>query len=211
MGCSAARCPSMAKSFAIALVVVACAGALACGSAPRRTPAVSPSARSIATARTAPARLRADSDGDGDSRAGRVYDRDDAVLSRFGRPARPHDRRAIFALLADYRRAALAGDGTTACRLLYAPLARGLRQDEGARGYGPRFAQGLTTCPAIMSALFAHSPEEAASATVRAVRVGGSRAVVLLSFKSEPAGFIEARRQGSSSWKIDQFGYGRLP
>lgn len=150
-----------------------------------------------------------DGDGDGPSVGGR--DEDDKTIAGSGHPASAADRRAVATLIERYSRFARMNDGAGACGLMYRPLAAALPADEGARGYGPAFAQGLKTCPAIVSALFEHSREEMAS-PIKAgeIRMRGDRALVLLRSPRLPSAYTEVKREGKD-WKIDRYVFGQFP
>jgi hypothetical protein len=153
-----------------------------------------------------------DSDGDGDGGPIGRPDSDDHVIAYFGHPARAADRREITSLIGAYYATAAADNGAQACGLTYRILARAIPEDEGAKGYGPAYAQGLTTCPAIMTRTFKQF-HSLLSAPVRvtSVRVQGGRAVVLIVSKTMLSGsYMEARREGRI-WKIDRYFSGRLP
>jgi hypothetical protein len=155
--------------------------------------------------------VKNDGDGDGDGAARGHFDKDDSIILRLNHRARAGDRRAIASLFDRYYALAAADDGADACRLMYPVLVRSLPEDEARRGYGPRFEQGLTTCPAIMSALFKHSHGEfSAPVKVVAVHVKGDRAIVLIDSSAMPLRVMEAERQGKS-WKIDRFAPAALP
>jgi hypothetical protein len=187
-------------------------GTFSCGETHKQTRTIVKAATNAAVAKKA--LVANDSDGDADGSGGPTGrpDSDDHVIAYFGHPARAADRREITSLIAAYYATAVADNGARACELTYRVLARAIPEDEGARTYGPSFAQGQTTCPAIMTRTFKHFHSMlSAPVRVTAIRVQGGRAVVLIASKTLLSGsYMEARREGGV-WKIDRYFAGRLP
>jgi hypothetical protein len=142
-------------------------------------------------------------DEDADSQGKTAYfDCDDGPVRSFGHAADASEAQAIATLVGRYYAAAATGNGVSACALLYYIVAESLPEDYG-RPPGPLYLKGADTCPALMSRVFAHFHAQLSSPpTVTAVRVDGDRAYALLGWKSLPAGFIEARREGRV-WKLN--------
>lgn len=131
------------------------------------------------------------------------YDRDDASTRTYGHAAGTADRRAITALVGRYYAAAAAGDGATACSLIYSTFARAIPEDYGHNSAGPAYLRAAKTCPAIMSLLFKHFHGQLAGAfRVTGVRVGDARAFALTGSATGPASLVEVRRE-QGAWKID--------
>ena len=178
----------------VALVAVSfMLGADACGTASKQPPR-DPAVTSVA------GQPLGDEDADSQNRAG-YFDADDGPVRYFGHAASAGDARAITTLVRSYYAAAAAGDGARACALLYYLVAESLPEDYG-RPPGPLYLKGADSCPQLMSRVFAHFHAQLASPPrITAVRVSGERADALLGWKTLPAGFLEARREGDA-WKL---------
>lgn len=143
-------------------------------------------------------------DGDGDLDGGRGhYDADDQSFRAFGHVASASDRRAITALVKRYYTIAAAGDGTDACALIYAPLARGYPEELGE--LGARYLHGLKSCSAILSRMF--EPNRALLAAYRsrldinAVRVSNGIGFAFLTFRGRPTRKMEVIKE-RGKWKM---------
>jgi hypothetical protein len=145
----------------------------------------------------------ADSDRDNDSptrESGNYHDRDDGDVLNYGHAAGARDARAITTFLERYYAAAVAGDGATACSMIYPALARSVAEDYGR--YGPLYLRGGKTCAAVMALLFEHYHGELAGGiTVTGVRVKGEEAYALLGSTTKPASYAILVR-GGGAWKM---------
>lgn len=129
-------------------------------------------------------------------------DSDDGSVVAYGHAAGAVDRRAITVLVQRYYAAAAAGNGATACALIYSIFAESIPEDYG-QGPGPPYSRGKT-CAVVMSKMFEHFHSQMSGAVVvTGVRVNGHQARALLGSSTEPAGFISAKRE-RGVWKIDQ-------
>jgi hypothetical protein len=130
------------------------------------------------------------------------YDKDDGVVRTFGGQASPAEKRAITAVAVRYQAAAAAGDGATACSLIYPVFADAIAEDYG-RAPGPSYLRGGKTCAAVMSLLFKHDHIELVGAIkVTGVLVNGNRAYVLLGSATMHASYFMLRRE-AGAWKVD--------
>lgn len=124
------------------------------------------------------------------------------VVTGFGRPADAADRSEIAALVERYYAAAAAEQGTKACGMLFFALAESVAEEYG-RAPGPLYLNGAETCQAVLSRLFAHFHAQLRRRpAVALVRVSGDRARALLRWRTLPAGYVEARREGAT-WKLE--------
>jgi hypothetical protein len=168
-------------------IVLAGVGATSCG--------VSESARS-----TPPL---PDSDGPNDNPS--KPEEDDNGTRYFGREADAAETLAVAGLVKRYYAAGAAGDGATACSLIYSVIARSVPEEYG-RPPGPPALRG-NTCAAVMSKLFKQRHglllADLAKLSVADLRVGGERAVALLSFGRGRERYIPVRRE-RRVWKIDE-------
>jgi hypothetical protein len=142
--------------------------------------------------------LKGDPDSDSDTYPGEPDDEHEL----FGRPAHAGDARAVAALVRRYYAAASRGDGATACRLVYLPVAESLLEE-----YGPQLGLSAPTCASVVAALFRRmhkrlSAENAALRTV-AVRVRLNRGAVRLGFgRAEPPRYMLVHRE-RGAWKME--------
>jgi hypothetical protein len=147
-----------------------------------------------------------DSDADRDGYVGRLYDRDDAWAFHYGRPATAPTERVVTSLVLRYYAAASAGDGASACPLVYSLIAENLAEERG-HVLGP---SGLpsATCAQVLSGLFREQHRRLArvAAVIRVVgvRVGGALALALLNTGDEPLRHIWLHREGGA-WKVKEF------
>jgi hypothetical protein len=181
-------------------------GVGACGDAGKRTGSASGSSSSavaaatVATTRVQP-RLPTDSDEDNDNPGGSRYDADDSPVLRFGRAASAAQGRAIASLVRRYYAAGAAGDGASACSLLYPLLAESVveeySQSPGLRG---------KTCAEVLSKLFKRRHQELAGDVAAlkptVVRVGGDHGLALVRFGGTRERRVLLRRE-RGAWKMD--------
>lgn len=182
-------------------------GVGACGDAGKRTGSVSGSSSSagaaattVATARAQP-RLPTDSDEDNDNPGGSRYDADDSPVLRFGHAASAAQERAIASLVKRYYAAGAAGDGASACSLLYPLLAESVveeyAQSPGLRG---------KTCAEVLSKLFKRRHRELAGDVAAlkptVVRVSGDHGLALVRFGATRERRLLLRRE-RGAWKMD--------
>jgi hypothetical protein len=132
-------------------------------------------------------------------------DGDDGAVRYFGHEASVSDREAITTLVQHYYAAVAARDGVRACSLIHYILAESVPEDYG-RPPGPLYLRGVTSCGALLSLVFKrfHAQLEKPP-RVTGVRVNGSGrlAYALLDWRTLPAGYMEARREGGR-WKINR-------
>lgn len=125
-------------------------------------------------------------------------------LVRSGRPASEPDRRSIVALLRRYYAAALAGNGTRGCSLLYSPLAESVPSTYGSGPAGLPYAHG-STCEAVMRRLFEHFHVRLAAETpklaVRRVLLDEHHGVAVVAFGALPERQIPVIREGRA-WRV---------
>lgn len=128
------------------------------------------------------------------------YDYDDQEVLRFGHQASPAEARELSTVVERYFTAVGAGDGKTACSLLYVTLADAVPEDYGA-GAGPAYARGKT-CAAVMSKLFTKAGKGVPRGiSIVGVRVEGKTAHVMLN-STTAAMFMPLRRE-HGRWKIE--------
>lgn len=122
----------------------------------------------------------------------------------YGHAASAADRRAVTALVERYFAAAAAGDGATACPLIYSLFAEEIPELYGEPP-GPPALRG-STCAVVMSKLFKqrHRQMVADHATLEVtdVRVKGRRAHALLRFETGARDLL-VHREGRV-WKVDE-------
>lgn len=124
------------------------------------------------------------------------------VIAEFGRPADALDRSEIAALVSGYYAAAGAEQGAKACGMLFFAVAESLAEKYG-RAPGPLYLNGAKTCQAVLTRVFEHFHAQLSMRpTVTLVHVSGNRARALLAWKALPAGYVEARREGTA-WKLE--------
>jgi hypothetical protein len=179
-------------------------GVGACGDAGKGTDSASGSpssaAATVATTRAEP-RLPTDSDEDNDNPGGSRYDADDSPVLRFGQAANHAEERAIASLVRRYYAAGAAGDGASACSLLYPLLAESVAE-EYAQSLGLRGK----TCAQVLSKLFKRRHRElagdVAALALTVVRVGGDRGLALVRFGATRERRVLLRRE-RGAWKMD--------
>lgn len=146
-----------------------------------------------------------DRDGDSDSSRSGYFDADDNSVRRFGHAAPTSDRRAVVALVRRYFKAANDGNGVAACSMMTPPVSSSVAGDLGGAA-GPRYASG-TTCPAVMSKVFAHYHRQLSAHSRRLlgasdVRLSGNEGIVVLMFKALPGRRIGVARV-NGTWLVN--------
>jgi hypothetical protein len=178
----------MKSLLALLTIVLLGAGIAACGGSSAAT------TRSSSSASASPKR---DRDNDADKND------DDAHVLYYGFAASGAERQAITTLVKHYYAAGAAADGAKACTLLMPFVAESV-----AENYGHTPALRGKTCAVVMSKLFAQHGKTLAgeNATLKfvAVRVEGTKALVVLSFSTLPEVRQIAARKDGASWKILQ-------
>jgi hypothetical protein len=176
-------------------------GLSACGNAGKRTGSASVSSSSAAATTPAQSHLPTDSDNDNDNPGNSRYDSDDSPVLYFGHAASAMDGRAIAGLVKRYYAAGAAGDGATACSLIYSLLAESVAEE-----YAQSPALRGKTCVKVMSKLFKQRHRELAGdiagLKLTRVRVGGDRGLALLRFGSTRERRVLVRRE-RGAWKMD--------
>jgi hypothetical protein len=133
----------------------------------------------------------------------RYHDKDDDSIVASDHAASAAEKRAITALVKRYYTVAAAGDGATACSMIYSTLVEAIPEDYG-QAPGPVYLRGGKTCQAVMSLLFRHFHSQLTGAIeVTGVRVKGNHALALLGSKTVPASMINMERE-RGAWKIDE-------
>jgi hypothetical protein len=133
----------------------------------------------------------------------RYHDKDDGAVVNRGHAADAADRRAVTEAVKRYYRAAVAYDGAQACAMLLPSLAKSLPETY-AQVSSPAYLRGLETCPAIMTKIFRHSPEQLTNSfVVTGVRIVEGSATALLGSTVLPASSITLAREGSA-WRISE-------
>lgn len=137
------------------------------------------------------------SDGDDDSNIA-----DDNVVLEYGHLARPADKQAVTTVATRYYQAAAADNGAEGCALMHAVIVESIPETYDKPGSPARG----TTCPAVMSKLFAQRHKQLiadlAGLEVTGVRVEGENALALLRLRTTPEPRkIELHREGGA-WKI---------
>lgn len=119
----------------------------------------------------------------------------------FGHAAGTADRSEIAALVERYYAAAAAEQGAAACGMLFFALAESL-PEKLHWAPGPRYLNGAETCQAVLTRVFEHFHAQLQmQPAVTLVRVDGERARALLAWRTLPAGYMEAKREGGT-WKL---------
>ncbi len=153
-----------------------------------------------------------DRDNDSDNPTGSYYDSDDNPIRFYGRPASAADRRLITALVRRYYAAAAAGDGSTACEMMTAPIVNSIPHTVGGPA-GPPYLRGKT-CPLILSKIFKQNHEQLSTYNalmhVDGVRRSGDQALLIMRFKGLPARDIEVVHE-HGTWKMDALLDDELP
>jgi hypothetical protein len=195
-------------------VVLLGVGATACGGVGKGPVSASQSSSNAAVAGSAVVRTassatpvqpspKKDSDGDGDNLTNSFYDTDDKAILAYGHAASAAEVQAVTAVVKRYYAAASAGDGATACSLIYSILAESIAEDYG-RPPGPPALRGKT-CAVVMSKLFKQRHQQLTADVftlkVTGVRVDGKRGSALLSFRRMPDRHILVHRE-RGAWKI---------
>jgi hypothetical protein len=179
-------------------------GVGACGEAGKRTGSASRSSSSAAAAAAATtlaqSRLPTDRDEDNDNPGSSRYDADDSPVLRFGYAASLAEVRAIASLVRRYYGDGAAGDGASACSLLYSLLRESVveeyAQSPGLRG---------KTCAEVLSKLFKRRHRElagdVAALKLTIVRVGGDSGLALVRFGATRERRVLVRRE-RGAWKM---------
>lgn len=136
-----------------------------------------------------------DRDDDGDNND------DDAKFLNYGHAATGRELQEIKTLVTSYYAAAAAEDGAKACSLLIPFIAESV-----AENYGHTPTLSGKTCAVVMSKLFKlnHQLLVGKSATLKfyAVRVGGAKALTVLSFATLPEVRLIAERRVDGTWRM---------
>jgi hypothetical protein len=197
------------KSLLVLLAIVLLSmGGAACGEGAGSASQVSSSASSGAPAVTSSIRghVRGDDDADGD---GYNYE-DDHSVRDYGHAASAADVQAVTAAVKRYYAAAVAGDGATACSLVYSGLAKRSNFSEVVPGAYATASNSSVfrgkTCAQVASLLFELNhqrlTEDVATLEVTGVRVSGAHGLALLAFRRTPERQIAVEHEGGA-WKID--------
>lgn len=183
----------------------------ACGGGERSSTSQAP-AKVVASGGTqsssfAPKTISNGVDRDPDRRAGRRYDNDDTSVVYFGHEAGPAQRRPVGTAVEEYERAALSGNGATACSLTYSQFADAIAEDYG-RPPGPPALRG-NTCAVVLSKLFVQNHRQFVADLgkfrVVEVRIRGHEGIALLARApaSEPESYIRVQRE-RDTWKVSE-------
>jgi hypothetical protein len=193
-------------------------GAAACGSTSRKTNSTTQA--SVSTPTSVPAATsttqdytKADADKDNDIGAPDDDTNNNSVVA-FGHAANTSDKRAIVTLVKRYYAAALAGNGTQACSMIYSTLAEAIPEDYGISPPGPSYLKGGTTCPAVMVLLFKHFHDKLAIQVpllkVSGVRLKEHHGQAILAFGKMPERELSVAREGNV-WKVQALLDNELP
>jgi hypothetical protein len=210
--------PLLALLALLGVGVTACGGAgngTASSSRPSSNAAATGGAATTTASGTTSTQGHLIGDGDGDEDTYSRYD--DQRIRGYGHEANTTDRRAVTALVKRYYATAAAGDGATACPLIYSRLAKGSNLAEAAEGYAPPpGAPPLRgkSCAYIMPLLFKQNHQQliadVTTLDVTDVRVEGHHGLALLAFRTTPEREISVEREGGA-WKIDSLLDEELP
>jgi hypothetical protein len=190
----------------------------ACGSAEKGTTSSSQgssptTATDSSTASSPQDYTKVDADKDNDVSAAPDDTKNNSVLD-FGQPASVSDTQAVAAVVKRYYAAAKAGDGTTACSLLYSTFAEAIAEDEGKGSPGASYLSSGTTCPQVLTLLFKHYQAQLAVEVpmlkVARVRLDQRHGLAILSFGKLPERQISVAREGRT-WKIENLLDSELP
>jgi hypothetical protein len=150
---------------------------------------------------------RVDHDGDSDSQGAGLYDSDDTDLVEYSHSASVAETRAVAVLVRRYLAAAAVADGTQACSMILASLAKMVPAVLGGVGEPP-YSRGKT-CAEVVSKIFhfyrAQLAVEARALRVVKVGVKGDKGLAVLAARAPtklPVRVIALQREGSG-WKID--------
>lgn len=199
----------MRSLLGLLLCALLCAGASSCGSssggatAGDNTSTGAVARDATATSSATPLETQADRDRDNDG-AGGPDDSHNTKAWDFGQAAAAPDRRAVTALIKRYYAAALAGDGASACTMLYSTLAESIPEDYGGPA-GPEFMRGATSCRAGLERMFKHEHARLAlivpRLTVTHLRLIGHHGTAILGFGRFPERELLVAREGHV-WRI---------
>jgi hypothetical protein len=133
-----------------------------------------------------------------------AYDKDDKAIVYLGHEAGPTDRRSIIDIVNRYQKAAAAGDGATACSLIYSPIAESVVEDYGRSPAGPPALRGKT-CAVVMSKLFKQQHQQLtgylAMLHITKVRIDGNQGLALLGLKTGAEPYMTVRHE-HGVWKV---------
>jgi hypothetical protein len=153
-----------------------------------------------------------DHDNDTDNKTGSYYDPDDGTFRNFGKAAGAADKSSITALVRRYFIVAAARKGSTACSMLYSPLARAIPEEYG-RPPGPVYLRGKT-CAKVATKLFTRDHEQlqayVGNLEVTGVRLDHDHGFAVLRFARLPGRQIQVQRE-HKAWKIDELLDRELP
>jgi hypothetical protein len=146
----------------------------------------------------------ADLDNDSPTLESKAYhDADDRVIVTWGRAADKRDRLAVAAVIGAYYQAAVAGNASKACSLIYTLFAEAIPEDYG-QPPGPPSLRG-STCEAVLTKFFhqehAKFASEAASLRVTGVRVKEKQGRALLGFTTAPAAYLDMQKE-RGNWRL---------
>jgi hypothetical protein len=192
-------------SIGLLVSALLCGGVCACGGSTDHalSTGVSSDPRATTDVSATPPYWKVDADKDNDVEAGYDDTQNNGTLN-FGHAASPSDERAIKALVKHYYAVALAADGTSACEMIYSPLAESIPEDYGTVD-GPSYMRGIKTCAAGMKALFRHYHTRLAAEVpilvVSRVRLVERHGLAILRFGKLPEREILITHEGPA-WKI---------
>lgn len=129
----------------------------------------------------------------------------DDYIHWYGHEPPPRERAQIVSMVNRYYAAIVAGDGATACRLLYPSIEKAVPEDYG-KPPGPPALKGKT-CAAVLSKLAKHVENQPladlATTRVTGVRVKGEEGFVQLTASETPTGEISIQRIHGGGWRIE--------
>lgn len=130
-------------------------------------------------------------------------DEDDLSTLRWGRPLPMSEVGTVALLVKRYYADAAAGDGARGCMLLDTLFAESIPEDYG-QPPGPPALRG-STCAIVLTKLFVQRRQQlvamSRSLRVTDVRVDGRQGRAFVGFQSQPAGYVQIRRE-AGRWKI---------
>jgi hypothetical protein len=188
----------MYRHSALLPILLLCFGVSACGGTSTASHTATPASDAASSSASAGKDTNdLDDDASGD---------DDRSVFEFGRAATPSEQRPMVALLKRYYAAAAAGDGLTACPMIYSIVAEAATEEYGRAPNLP--ALHGKTCAVVMSKLFRQSHRslrvKLATLNVTNVRIEGDRALVVMSFATTPEPRkIPLHREGGR-WKVQE-------
>jgi hypothetical protein len=138
-------------------------------------------------------RLKADGDGDGDNND------DEYDIRRYGHAANAADRRAIATVIERYHAATAAEDGSKACPLLTAALAKAMAGQASSEGVASRACEEAVT--KLLTQLAGHSDANLPTIDVTLVRVRRGEARAMVRLPSGEERYVPLTRQ-ADAWKV---------